>query len=147
MSQRVSDNELKFIKESRAKYPNNLISMKEFDNLVADLEEARRERDEARAELTQLREQREFWRGQTRLTDSALTNLDRRAETAERERDEARKEAERLREAIDPQGRLGDYLNTMVADCGLFNKGQYLRDLFGKFRDEFTVTEEKNEPT
>ena len=34
-------------------------------------------------------------------------------------------------------GRLGAYLNTMVADLKIEGKGQYLRDLFGKFEQEF----------
>ena len=33
-------------------------------------------------------------------------------------------------------GRLGEYLNTMVANLGISNKGKYLRELFGKYEKE-----------
>ena len=39
-------------------------------------------------------------------------------------------------EIIGVQGRLGAYLNDMVSDLELDNKGDYLRELFGKFEVE-----------
>jgi hypothetical protein len=38
-------------------------------------------------------------------------------------------------------GRLGAYLNTMVADLQIDGKGQYLRDLFSKFYSEVCAAE------
>jgi hypothetical protein len=40
------------------------------------------------------------------------------------------------------EGRLGAYLNTMVSDLEIDGKGQYLRDLFGKFYIEVCAAEE-----
>jgi hypothetical protein len=50
----------------------------------------------------------------------------------------AAREAEvgRLLDHIRVEGRLGEYLNTMVADLGLLDRGQYLRELFAKFEAE-----------
>lgn len=33
-------------------------------------------------------------------------------------------------------GRLGEYLNSMVNECNIFNRGEYLRVFFGKFAAE-----------
>jgi hypothetical protein len=43
---------------------------------------------------------------------------------------------ESIKKIVAVEGRLGAYLNTMVDDLGIDNKGQYLRDLFGKFEEE-----------
>jgi len=42
------------------------------------------------------------------------------------------------REEVEVSDLLGKYLNTMVNDLGIFNKGQYLRELFSKYEDELS---------
>ena len=47
------------------------------------------------------------------------------------------------------KGRLGSYLNTMISDLCLFDRGEYLRQLFGKFHTEVVAAEyaESQKPT
>ena len=47
--------------------------------------------------------------------------------------------------AIGVQGRLGAYLNTMVDELNIDNKGEYLRQLFGKYEEECLVPLLKNQ--
>ena len=47
--------------------------------------------------------------------------------------------------AIGVQGRLGAYLNTMVDELKIDNKGEYLRQLFGKYEEECLVPLLKNQ--
>ncbi len=48
-------------------------------------------------------------------------------------------------EQMGSKGRLGAYLNTMVSDLGIMDKGQYLRDLFSKYDDELSTFAVPNE--
>jgi hypothetical protein len=50
-----------------------------------------------------------------------------------------------MKNNIGVQGRLGAYLNTMVSELNIDNKGEYLRKLFGKYEQECLVPLLKNQ--
>ena len=62
-----------------------------------------------------------------------------RAESAEAKLAEALAREAMILAESGPDDLLGAYLNTMVADCGLIDRGQYLRDLFGDYQRKLSA--------